>query len=445
MNKRDAPEWTQWERKARDAFPHKVDISTPELFEAHKASRRERAARTAEKGFDLTPIYLRDTGLLRRVEDQGVCGSCYAFAGTHAVQDDYQLKNGHQVESASIQHVLECCSNCHAYASGYCDGGYPNRVANFLSQHGAPTDSCKRYKNENTEKAFECTKCDDGSEPDRHDFGHYSGPSAAYVEYMKHELDYGGVLLTSMYCPSDWPSFMDAHPTGVYPIGSKTPGSHRGTIGGHAVEIVGWNVKDGRDYWIIKNSWSPGWGESGFFKWDIEDSRAFGVIKDVVITSNYGKKRQDGGSDVLALYGSDENRGGLMDIDNDEEVQQAAHFAVAEISDTCDGESYELEKVLDTQVQPTLGFMYHIYLQASTPSKLGMVECTAQYHAHVVVSPSGDYDLYDFRSLDPEVGEDLLEVEERVLADDDDDDKSGQDTLLPSVILSFFAMWLALF
>src|SRR5216110_1779739 len=34
--------------------------------------------------------------------------------------------------------------------------------------------------------------------------------------------------------------------------------------GGHCVGIVGYN--DSGQYWIAKNSWGTGWGESGFFR-----------------------------------------------------------------------------------------------------------------------------------------------------------------------------------
>jgi hypothetical protein len=34
----------------------------------------------------------------------------------------------------------------------------------------------------------------------------------------------------------------------------------------HAITVVGWGKAGGVDYWLIKNSWGPSWGESGFIR-----------------------------------------------------------------------------------------------------------------------------------------------------------------------------------
>lgn len=37
-------------------------------------------------------------------------------------------------------------------------------------------------------------------------------------------------------------------------------------LGGHAVKIYGWGTENGEDYWLIANSWSSEWGETGSFR-----------------------------------------------------------------------------------------------------------------------------------------------------------------------------------
>ena len=49
------------------------------------------------------------------------------------------------------------------------------------------------------------------------------------------------------------------------------------------VNIVGWNTEGGMDYWLVRNSWGTGWGESGYIRIQITPPNGLlGITTDVV-------------------------------------------------------------------------------------------------------------------------------------------------------------------
>lgn len=63
------------------------------------------------------------------------------------------------------------------------------------------------------------------------------GPVAVYVQAMSGFMSYGGGVFDG-YC-------------GQFD---------------HAVTVIGWGNTGGLDYWLIRNSWGTGWGESGHIR-----------------------------------------------------------------------------------------------------------------------------------------------------------------------------------
>ena len=51
--------------------------------------------------------------------------------------------------------------------------------------------------------------------------------------------------------------FPDVSVTGVY---RHVTGEE---VGGHTVKILGWEVENGVDYWLVANSWNTHWGDKG--------------------------------------------------------------------------------------------------------------------------------------------------------------------------------------
>lgn len=45
----------------------------------------------------------------------------------------------------------------------------------------------------------------------------------------------------------------------------------------HAVQLVGYGSENGKDYWVIRNSWSPTWGEHGYMRIARRSTPACGI------------------------------------------------------------------------------------------------------------------------------------------------------------------------
>jgi hypothetical protein len=85
-----------------------------------------------------------------------------------------------------------------------------------------------------------------------------------------------------------YPDFYTFDPKNVY-----TWNGFGEPVGGHAIEIVGWDEKDGIKCWIVKNSWGTSWGDKGYFymkrgvnECKIEENVVTG-IPDFFYPSNY--------------------------------------------------------------------------------------------------------------------------------------------------------------
>lgn len=192
----------------------------------------------------------RSKGIVNPVRDQGQCGSCWAFATTANAESSWALAN-HQLLDLSEEYLVDCASGVGYFNMG-CDGGNPDSAFKYMINNGQCVESQYPYVAGKTKTAGTCQKCTSSGT-------HFSScsdipsnnqlllkaavaqqPVVVAIEAdTRYFQSYSGGILTSTSC---------------------------GTNLDHAVEIVGYGEENGIKYWIVRNSWSSSWGESGYVR-----------------------------------------------------------------------------------------------------------------------------------------------------------------------------------
>lgn len=195
------------------------------------------------------------------VLNQGSCGSCVAFAAVTTLETQMNVTRQRPESpwSFSPQHLFSC-------GGGLCEKGWQLFGAGqYLKADGIPDEACFPYESGATGKDAACSQTCANAKDRSLKISGYSMPTFFIVnkEALKTALQKGPVL-TVMSVYEDFLFYKG----GVY---KHVTGE---LAGGHAVTLVGYN--DAENAWIIKNSWSEGWGENGYFRIDYDDASNVG-------------------------------------------------------------------------------------------------------------------------------------------------------------------------
>lgn len=182
------------------------------------------------------------------VRDQAQCGSCWAFALVEVAGWRWCLNHGNQYVKLAPQDPVSC-----DYMDLACDGGYPEYSWQYMVNTGVVTEDCFPYSSQYGTVEDCITECKDGSAWTKYQAQDYSAYSG--VDEVKQALQDGPVEAAF----SVYEDFMD-YMGGIYEY------TYGDFLGGHAVMIVGYGNEDGKDYWIVQNSWTEDWGEQGYFR-----------------------------------------------------------------------------------------------------------------------------------------------------------------------------------
>lgn len=191
----------------------------------------------------------RELGAVTPVKDQKACGSCWSFSTTGALEGAHFIATGELV-SLSEQQLMDCSWK---YGNLSCGGGLMDNAFKYAMTTPITTEDNYPYT------AMFHTSCS------------YEG---------------NGVVQAQSYYDvkaNDSQALLDAIALGPVSVaieadqtvfGSYTGGIITGPACGinldHGVLAVGYGVDNGTQFIVVKNSWGPSWGESGYVRLGVE-------------------------------------------------------------------------------------------------------------------------------------------------------------------------------
>eukprot|EP00929_Paragymnodinium_shiwhaense_P123928 TRINITY_DN9847_c0_g1_i1.p1 TRINITY_DN9847_c0_g1~~TRINITY_DN9847_c0_g1_i1.p1 ORF type:complete len:461 (+),score=50.46 TRINITY_DN9847_c0_g1_i1:89-1471(+) len=206
----------------------------------------------------------------RDIPDQGGCGSCWAFAAASVIEMQAQILSEKKFQGVlSPQNIISCTPNpLECGGTGGCDGATSELAFQWAGSTGGRVDLAAKqpYVSDQGDSGT----CMAGESNGTSLLGDSSQNAVKVRGYHKLTPNNGLELMNALVNVGPVAISLAAgglffYESGIF-TGSGTPDDW---IVDHAVVAMGYGqdaTMDNMLYWKIRNSWSGGWGEEGFFR-----------------------------------------------------------------------------------------------------------------------------------------------------------------------------------
>lgn len=193
-------------------------------------------------------IDYREKGFVNKVKDQGQCGSCWAFSAIQAQESQWAKVKG-TLYSLSESNIVDCVKTCYGCNGGLMTLAYDYVIkyqdGMFMKEEDYPyvarQGACKFDKLKGVTKITGYVEVVEGSEADLAAKIAQNGVACIAIDasHYSFQLYSGGIYDEKKCSPED----LD-----------------------HGVGCVGYGSENGKNFWIVRNSWGQGWGEKGYIR-----------------------------------------------------------------------------------------------------------------------------------------------------------------------------------